>query len=145
MVMREVTGDIWVYDGRKDFILLVTTNGSIRKDGCGVMGRGVALEAAQRYPDLPRLLGFSLKCRGNVVSLIQPGLYAFPVKHKWREAADLTLIKESTKRLEKIAREHPNKRYVLPRPGCGNGNLDWDKVKKIVEILPDNVLVIQKG
>lgn len=140
--MREVKGDMWVYEGRENFILLITTNGTIKKDGTGVMGRGNALEAAIRYPDLPRLLGFSLSCRGNVVSLLQSGLYSFPVKHHWREAADLDLIKASTKRLEKIARENPHKRYVLPRPGCGNGNLKWEQVKPIVAKLPDNVLVI---
>lgn len=140
--MREVIGDMWKYEGRKNFVLFVTTNGSIKKNGEGVMGRGCALEASQKYPELPRLLGFSLKRRGNVVSLLMPALYSFPVKHKWHETADLKLIKESTKRVMELAMKHPERRYILPRPGCDNGKLRWEDVKPIVKKLPDNVLVV---
>lgn len=140
--MREVIGNMWAYEGRKNFRILITTNGSIKKDGSGVMGRGNALEAAMKYPDLPKLLGFSLQRRGNVVSLLQPNLYSFPVKHKWYQAADIKLIKKSVAKLNDLARTYPDIKYVLPRPGCGNGNLTWEQVKKIVSVLPDNVLVI---
>jgi len=142
--MREVVGDMWVYEGRKNFFLLITTNGYVKKDGTGVMGRGCALEAAERYPDLPRYLGLSIKRRGNVVSLLQPGLYSFPVKHKWDEAADIKLIKQSVVKLKEMAEKHPERRYVLPRPGCGNGRLRYEDVRPLLKTLPDNVLVITK-
>lgn len=142
--MKEVKGDIWSYDQRKGFIILITTNGFLKKDGTGVMGAGVAKQAAERYPELPRLLGESLKCRGNVVSLLLGHIASFPVKRVWMEDADLKLIRKSTKRLKMIAELNPNKKFVTVKAGCGNGNLRWEKVKPIMEQLPDNVFVIDK-
>lgn len=144
MQMKEVKGDLWAYDGRKGFILLITTNGYLKKDGTGVMGAGVAKQAAERYPDLPRLLGESLKCRGNVVSLLTGQIASFPVKRVWHEDADLKLIRKSTKRLKMIAELNPTKKFVTVKAGCGNGNLRWEKVKPIMETLPNNVFVIDK-
>ena len=143
--MKEVKGDLWSYDGRKGFILLITTNGFIKKDGTGVMGAGVAKQAAERYPDLPRLLGQALRDRGNIVTPLTFNIMAFPVKHEWMNDADLKLIRRSTKQLKKLADSHTNSKFILPRPGCGNGHRDWEtEIKPIVEILPDNVFVIDE-
>lgn len=142
--MKEVKGDLWKYDGRKGFILLITTNGYVKNNGEGVMGAGTAKQAAERYPDLPRLLGESLQRRGNVVSQLLGNIASFPVKHEWMEDADLKLIRKSTLRLKQIAEARPSTKFILPRPGCGNGHMPWSKIKPIVEILPDNVFVIDK-
>ena len=32
-------------------------NGVVKKDGCAVMGGGIALEAKERFPNLPKRLG----------------------------------------------------------------------------------------
>lgn len=144
--MREVNGDMWKYLERRNFVLFIPTNGSRRKDGCGVMGRGVALQAAEMFPDLPKTLGNSIKGRGNCVSFLmdQPNhIYSFPVKHKWFEKADKKLIKQSVVQLLALAQKHPDKRYVLPRPGCGNGKLKYEDVRPLLKILPDNVMVIR--
>jgi hypothetical protein len=142
--MKEVRGDLWSYEDRKGFIILIPTNGFIKNDGTGVMGAGVARQAAERYPDLPRLLGESLQRRGNVVSRLTQQFYSFPTKHEWMDDSDLKLIRKSTKRLRAIAEANPNIKYILPKPGTGNGRLAWEKVKPIVETLPDNVFVIDK-
>jgi hypothetical protein len=140
----EATGDLWTYPA--DF-RVITTNGSVRKDGCAVLGRGCAREAATKYPTLPRLLGEKLARHGNLVYFFADaildapqGLFTFPVKHQWMQQADLDLIRRSTAAFRGHLLE--NASYVMPRAGCGNGQLRWEDVRPILAVLPDNVVVI---
>lgn len=159
--MVEVTGNLWDYP-LADF-LVITTNGTVRADGCCVMGRGCAREAAQKFPPLPRKLGAAIRAGGNVVHYFDQedlgyvgeptGLFSFPVKHHWSERADLDLIRQSAERLGTIARESQIQMpdmgifpiYVLPRPGCGNGGRTWAEVRPLLVDLPENVHVIDFG
>ena len=138
--MIEVVGNLWTYpaDWR-----IITTNGYVKTNGECVMGRGCALEAKTRYPDVPLLLGKLIDKYGNVVQRIPNyGLIAFPVKHKWNEEADYDLIKQSAQQLRLVAECYPEHEFVMPRPGCGNGRRSWDVVKTLLTDLPDNVKVI---
>lgn len=45
----------------------ITTNGFIKANGEAVMGRGCALEAAQAFPNVPKLLGALITSKGNRV------------------------------------------------------------------------------
>jgi len=147
--MIEVTGNIWRYPA--DFIV-ITTNGDINSKSEAVMGRGVALQAATRYPWIKLALARYIRSSGNCLhyilsgdSRIIPPIIAFPVKHHWREKADLELIAQSAKELQIfINMNNVNKEliYVMPKPGCGNGGLSWKEVKPVIEFLPDNVHVI---
>lgn len=148
--LKEVTGNLWDYWGDHNYALCVTTNGTLKRNGEGVMGRGCAKELCQRYPDAPKLLGQNLKVFGNNVQFIteKPAMIvvSFPVKHNWWEKADLALIRTSAKQLKDfIANGFDHKTWILPRPGCGNGKLDWKtQVKPLLGKagLPDNVWVI---
>ncbi len=143
--MRETYGDLWKYLERKKFVILIPTNGYVKKDRTGVMGAGVAFQAMERFPELPKLLGKSIKCRGNVVStlLYDPNLImSFPVKHAWYEKADKKLIKQSVVQLMVLAKKYPERRFILPRPGCGNGKLKYEDIRPLLKVLPDNVFVI---
>jgi len=45
--------------------------------------------------------------------------------------------------LAELTEEHDLGTVVLPRPGCGNGQLDWSDVHPVIApILPDSVHVI---
>ena len=68
----------------------------------------------------------------------------FPVKYNWWEQASLELIKESAIALKKAAEFEDT--IILPRPGCGNGRLEWPTVKRVLEEvgLPDNVWIITR-
>jgi hypothetical protein len=145
--MKECRGDMFAYIGRMKFRMFITTNGFIKKDGTAVMGAGNAKQAVKEYAkegiNLPDLLGKSLKARGNHVTKLTSQLYTFPVKKFWFDArASMTLIKRSLEELKTIIAEDKNLVYILPRPGCGNGNLKWSKVKPLMKSLPDNVWVI---
>lgn len=151
--MIEVRGNLWTYPAD---IRVITTNGTVKKNGECVMGRGCALEAKKKWNSLPLQLGLAIKHHGNIVQQFQcyaPDvvLFSFPVKHNWYEKADLELIRRSAQQLVveigKIPTDNPKLleelRIVIPRPGCGNGGLKWEDVKPILEpILDDRFHII---
>lgn len=122
--MKLITGDMWTHT--QDFDLIcVTTNGTIRKNGAGVMGRGNAFEATKRFPQLEAQLGKHLRENGNHVGFIGIKLLAFPTKNEWHQKSDLDLIQRSCRELMEIVKRE-NCTVLLPRPGVGNGKLDWN-------------------
>jgi hypothetical protein len=128
--MKEVFGDLWEFDGT----IAITTNGFVKRDRTCVMGRGCARQASVRFPELPHKLASRISAEGNhVFHFSEYRLITFPVKHNWWEAADLGLIERSARELLKIIEVKKIKEAVyLPRPGCGNGRLKWEGVKKIL-------------
>jgi len=158
--MREQVGDIWEIECAAR---CVTTNGELLSDRLtAIMGRGVALQAKERYPWMPKLLGGLLRAHGNHVydlgSWDGARLISFPTKHYWRESSDLRLIRQSCKELRSLIfpetgmidgmprpKDFPAITGIvaLTRPGCGNGNLSWDSVKPILEQeLPESNFVV---
>lgn len=151
--MREAKGNLWTHPS--DFVI-ITTNGFVKVNGECVMGRGCANEANKMFPGLALFLGKAIKEGGNIVRDLgrwqglptTPGevrLIAFPVKHNWWEKADIMLINSSVGRLLDLIDIHDpahRARWVMPRPGCGNGKLDWEEVEPLLRRLPDNVTVI---
>lgn len=160
MIEREV--NLWEVEADA---VVITTNGYVKANGEAVMGRGCAKEAAERWSWLPRELGSRLTKGGNHVYVWRPGegsnvesfhIVTFPVKHHWQEAADRDLIECSARELLLFVRVHedtdPFKTVVMPRPGCGNGQLCWERcgdtclgepVKGLLEgILDDRFIVV---
>jgi hypothetical protein len=66
-----IKANIWTYWGVAD-ALCITTNGSVKSNGELVMGRGIALEAAQRFPGMAYHLGRKVKHEGHRACVI-PG------------------------------------------------------------------------
>jgi hypothetical protein len=146
--MLEVYGSLWTYPAG---VRVITTNGFVKRNGEAVMGRGCALEAAKKWAGLPSMLGDVLSMRGNHVSSLgkinggDEWLFSFPVKHNWWEKADLALIERSAHELAGEIPMHVDDTVVvvLPRPGCGNGQLNWTDVKPMIaDILDDRFHVI---
>jgi hypothetical protein len=142
--MRESTGNLWTFgeDTGKTIWRVITTNGFVKRNGCAVMGRGCAREAAQRYPGIDQTLGSLLREHGNQVLILGARIVSFPVKHNWWEDADPALIAQSALDLGDLARKFPDDLFVMPRPGCGNGRLSWTHVRPLLGDLPDNVVAI---
>lgn len=143
--MEEVTGNLWSYMPDAD-ARVITTNGFVKQNGDAVMGRGCAAEAARTFPILPLRLGKALKADGNHVHVFRKGtlegadydLITFPVKHKWHENADLDLIFRSACELADYADHYGYGSVIIPRPGCGNGNLRWEKVRGVIKGILDH-------
>lgn len=81
--MKQATGDIAEFIGRVSAIC-ITTNGFVKNNGDGVMGRGIALQFSKLIPSLPTLLGNHIKTNGNVVGVLTSydgtDIISFPVK-----------------------------------------------------------------
>src|SRR5579859_3374818 len=109
--MKIIHEDIWQFHGPGSWIG-VTTNHSVKKDGCNVMGKGIAREAADRYPQLPFLLGTLIKKQGrqrnnsegkaSVFVFASWNLFTFNVKNTWQEPAELELIEHSCQELVRL-------------------------------------------
>lgn len=141
------TGNIWHVKHRKlNCWTGITTNGYINAQGALVMGRGVALQAKQRFPGIEfRIANYVRECGNLVYPMPDLRLFTFPVKHTWNQDADIELIAKSSEQLQILASFNLQDTFYLPRPGCGNGNLQWKDVEPILEPLPDNVIVINWG
>lgn len=127
--------------------MIVPTNGEVDKNGGAIMGRGLALQAAARYPVLPLNLGSMIRARGNRVFVFgQQMVITFPTKYFWRHNSDYGLIRTSLLQLQSAATWLFPQRFYLPRVGCGNGKLDWLKnVKPMLQaVLDDRFTVVDK-
>ncbi len=138
--MRECAGNLWGYRGRA--VVAITTNGSITADGRAVMGRGCARQAAEHFPDLPRLLGRLLQLKGNHVHLLGEGLVSFPVEETAWSLPDMRLIRRSAEELRALADREDWPLVVVPRPGCGGGGLVWEEVGPLLADLFDDRFVV---
>jgi hypothetical protein len=151
----EVTGDLWTYPAD---VRIITTNGTVKKNGECVMGRGCAKEAVVGvrgkcggWPGLPSILGAWITADGNIPCVVgacvTPAtglLVSMPVKHEWMQQADPKLIVVSATTLMKWADLLGWKTIVMPKPGCGNGRLSWHKEVRhlLIPILDDRFHVI---
>lgn len=141
--MQEIKADLWTFH-KAGSTVCITTNGMVKKNGEAVMGRGCALQMKEMYPEFPKKFGEYLVKYGNVVMYFKDyNVITFPVKHKWFMKGDLDLIKQSAKDLTTMVYKL-NRPVFLPKPGCGNGQLDWEKeVKPAIEpLLCEHIWII---
>ena len=134
--------NMWT-DFPERFTRAVTTNGNVRRDGTNIMGAGTAKQAADRFPDLPAILGALITSFGNQCFYL-PGfnLVTFPTKDDVWNHSSLSLIARSCVQLVALANEHSLTTVVLPRPGCGVGGLKWDEVNPVVASLLDDRFIV---
>ncbi len=105
----------------------------------GVMGKGIAHAYKRRYPDMFK--AYKGICEKR---LLAPGklwlwhapdqwVLNFPTKEHWRNPSRLEWIELG---LQKFIQEYARRGIVeisFPRLGCGNGGLEWDDVRPLME------------
>ena len=114
----------------------------------GVMGKGIALQFKQAYPDNFR--AYEAACRRGEVRLgrmfvVETGLLDqsrliinFPTKKHWRARSKLSDIKAGLADLRRVISDYQVTSIAVPPLGCGNGGLDWRDVRPLtVEALGD--------
>lgn len=140
--MLVLQGNIWDFAERHH--VAVTTNGIVKRDGTLVMGKGIALEAKQKWPKLPYILGQHVKVNGNrVLYIAEYKLFSFPTKEDYRNNSSLSLIAKSAVELVEICDRFGINTVYLPKPGCGCGNLRWYDVYDVIsKILDDRFVVV---
>lgn len=144
--MKEIRGDIFAqYDADA---ICVTTNTECDRYGMAIMGKGLALSFAKRYPTLKAFFGEDIRYRNGKVFIARVpnedrAIVNFPTKWEWRNPSSLELIKASALALVRLADFHKWEKVVLTRPGCGLGGLKWEDVKRVIEpILDDRFYII---
>ena len=154
--MLEREGDIW--ELADCGTLVVTTNPVISysrsHQGEVVMGRGIALQCKQRFPHFPEALAARIRAQGNIPhdmgSWVTDSrvpwfrILTLPTKHHWKDKADHSLIKMSLLRIATLVEDLGITGPIFtPRPGCGNGGLDWRTVKPYcAQTLSDQFVVV---
>jgi hypothetical protein len=128
--MLETVGDIWEYSGSG--VIVITTNGSVTQDGRAIFGRGVARQAASRFPELAEKLGRLLVEQGNHVFDLGNGIVTFPVEETPWSLPDLRIIARSAQELRTLADISGWEQIIVPRPGCGGGGLAWKEVQPLL-------------
>jgi hypothetical protein len=166
--MKLTKGNLHSQEG----VLCITTNGFVKSNGEAVMGKGCAKQLADQFAGVPALLGKMLSKHGNrtmKLPLLGGKQYVtFPVKSEteinngenvvrhmasripegslapgWACKARLDIIKKSAKELVEMADKFGWEKVVIPRPGCGAGELQWEDVKAVLEpILDDRFEII---
>jgi O-acetyl-ADP-ribose deacetylase (regulator of RNase III) len=108
----------------------------------GVMGKGIALQFRQAYPDMFR--DYEKACKREEV---QPGkmhiferntfenpkfIINFPTKRHWRGKSSLADIKSGLVALVADVRRLKIRSIAVPPLGCGNGGLSWEVVRPLI-------------
>lgn len=110
--MRLLQGDMWSAFDQAD-LFLITTNGTLTRDGKLVMGAVVAKQARDRFPGQGAALGKAVEQAGERYGLpVSPRwpvakLGAFQTKAHLRERSSLELIAFATRTLLVWCEEHP--------------------------------------
>ena len=98
----------------------------------GVMGKGIALQFKQRFPEMYR--DYAERCRRGELrlgrpylfkSLIPPWVLNFPTKDHWRSVARLDSIVRGLEYLLQHYRAWGITSLAVPPLGCGEGQLEW--------------------
>lgn len=134
-MIKYVTGNIFDSDAEA----LVNT---VNTDG--VMGKGIALQFKKAFPINFKLYQQACKDKnidvGNLFvtkdSNITSGtkyIINFPTKQSWRKPSEYSFIEVGLDDLINVLREKNIKSIAIPPLGAGNGGLEWERVKNIIE------------
>jgi O-acetyl-ADP-ribose deacetylase (regulator of RNase III) len=105
----------------------------------GVMGKGVALEFKKRYTGL--FESYKALCDKQAVAPGKPYLWEndrvqvlnFPTKRHWKDDSRLDDIEAGLKYLSENYASMGIDSLAMPALGCGNGGLNWNDVKPLID------------
>ena len=105
----------------------------------GVMGKGLALSFKQRYPRM--FEQYKMMCEKHLLTIgklmlvyeADHWLLLFPTKENWRNPSKLEYIEKGLMKFVQTYAEKNITSIAFPRLGCGNGELDWNDVKPLME------------
>lgn len=139
--------------------IAIATNYGWKKDLTNVMGAGIAKQAKERFPKLPREYGqycydHHLKhpraycipstyfAQYNLFLCASKKLDPYAPNQSWRASASISQIWTSCVSLQEIASAVTDSSIFIPRLGCANGGLDWNVVRTIMEPVLSNQFVV---
>ncbi len=109
----------------------------------GVMGKGVALQFREAFPD--NYQAYKKACDARTVhvgevfvtdnqALTGPKyIINFPTKKHWRHPSRIEYVTSGLRDLRRVLEEKRVRSVALPPLGCGNGGLEWEQVRTEIE------------
>ena len=105
----------------------------------GVMGKGLALSFKNRYPDM--FESYKKVCEKHQLTIGKLMLHQeadhwillFPTKENWRNPSKPEYIEKGLMKFVNSYAEKHIASIAFPKLGCGNGELDWNLVKPLME------------
>jgi O-acetyl-ADP-ribose deacetylase (regulator of RNase III) len=105
----------------------------------GVMGKGIAAEFKRRYPEMYE--SYRQHCKDGSLSVGKLFLYRsankwvlnFPTKEDWRRPSKLEWIESGLTKFVATYTDQGLTSVSFPMLGCGNGQLEWDAVRPVME------------
>ena len=109
----------------------------------GVMGKGIALQFKEQFPHNNK--EYIKACKNGsltigtlliVKELTLKGekiIINFPTKKDWKHRSSYSYIESGLDALVKELQKGHIQSVSIPPLGCGNGGLDWEKVKPLIE------------
>lgn len=118
----------------------------------GVMGKGIALQFKKAYPNNFKAyhqayknqeleIGKLFVTTDRNVNFGEKVIINFPTKKDWRKPSEYEYIEKGLQDLLGIIEKYNLKSIAIPPLGAGNGGLEWEKVKKIINSYLENVNV----
>lgn len=118
----------------------------------GVMGKGIALQFKKAYPN--NYKAYQKACKNNELhagkmfvtldSNTTSGeriIINFPTKTSWKKPSEYKYIEDGLENLVELINYKKIESIAIPPLGAGNGGLNWEKVKKIIEQKLENLNV----
>lgn len=109
----------------------------------GVMGKGIALQFKYRFPENYRQYVAACKSKtfdvGKVLLVKEQTLLGqkfiinFPTKKHWKSPSKYEYISVGLVALRKALITNRLSSVAIPPLGCGNGGLDWERIKPMME------------
>ncbi len=110
----------------------------------GIMGKGIALQFKNAFQN--NFKSYSEACKQNEITIgklfitrdenLHTGkkiIINFPTKKDWRKPSEYSYIEAGLNNLVRVIEEESITSVAIPPLGSGNGGLEWEKVKKIIE------------
>lgn len=108
----------------------------------GIMGKGIALQFRQAYPEMFKDYSRAAKRREVALGTMHvwpTGLMTgprfiinFPTKGHWRSSSKFGDIDRGLDDLVRVVQEHGIRSIAIPPLGCGNGGLAWSDVEPLI-------------
>lgn len=105
----------------------------------GVMGKGIALEFKKRYPDM--FENYKKVCDKHNLQTGKLMLWygkdhwilLFPTKEHWRNPSKMEYIEKGLMAFTRKYASYNITSIAFPKLGCGNGELNWNEVRPLME------------
>ncbi len=109
----------------------------------GVMGRGIALQFKKFYPE--NFAAYAKACKNGSVKpghmfTVETGSHTgpkyiinFPTKRHWKGKSRMEDIQSGLVALRREIMEKQIQSIAIPPLGCGNGGLEWSRVRPMIE------------